>query len=166
MVKACKIIIILVFFYFVPRVCGAQETPKSNNFLNSWLGFDGAMNRYADSLNLIDNRKMLPKFLEDYLLDWEWRNLWSKSFDNEGGPISYRKAIIDRVSREDVLEWIIASSNKSYDKVYEPDKLKSELAPNIYNEFPELPFMESSTRSLAKMRLDEIRSYKSNVKSR
>jgi hypothetical protein len=166
MVKFCKITIILVAVHLAATTCGAQEPSKLSHFSSCWHGFDGAMNRYADSLNLIDTKKDLPKFLDDYLLDWEWRNLWQHSVDSKGGAISYRKLIIDRVSREDVLTWIISSNNKNYDKVYKPEELERQLEPNIYNEFPDLPFMKYSIRSLAKMRLDEIKNHKLRMRHR
>jgi len=161
MVKISRILLIHVLLFSTTLMCEAQDISK-NNFANNWHGFDGAMNRYADSLNLANNKDQLPSFLNDYLLDWKWRNLWQRSLESKEGLISYRKLIIDRVCRQDVLEWIIMSKNKNYDKTYEPSKLESELEPNIYNEFPDLPFMKYSIRSLAKMRLNEIKNYKSN----
>ena len=125
------------------------------------MGVDAAISRYADSLNLIQGAKQLPHFLNDYLLDWEWRGLWRDCLSNDG-YVSFRKIIIDRISREDVLEWIIKMKNPKFDKLYEPSKLKAELPTNPYNDFPDLPFMSYSIRTLAKDRLEGIRKYKSS----
>ena len=97
------------------------------------MGIEAALNRYVDSLILITNPQQLPHFLSDHLLDWEWRDLWPDCLGKEG-YVSFRKIIIDRVSREDVLEWIIKKSNVSLDKLYDPIILKSELIP-IYKQW-------------------------------
>lgn len=163
MVKKYGTQILLIFICLFSTKCRSQEKLASDVSLNCLMGVDAALNRYVDSLNLISSPKDLPHFLDDYLLDWEWRNLWQDCL-NKDGHISFRKVIIDRVAREDVLEWIIDQSNPGFDKVYVPNKLKSELNLNIYNEFPSLPFMEYSFRKLAKLRLEEIRKYKLNNK--
>lgn len=116
----------------------------------------------SDSLNFANNPSKLPTFLRNYLYDWAM-NGHTQSCRFGGEKISYRKAIISRVFREDVLGWIINSPNKEYDKRYVPMLLEQERArKDVYSTFPDIPYMEMSWRDLARMRLNELKKRKAN----
>jgi hypothetical protein len=121
-----------------------------------------AINYFADSLNLSKGPNQLPHILADFLLDWKITN----GFCDYVTPInlSFRKAIIDRVVREEVLQWIIDAKNPAYDSLYDPVKLKlhNRLSKTlIYHpmeeRYCELPFMKLSIRDLARVRLATLR---------
>lgn len=136
----------------------AQVRPEKQ--IGCWYGYDGSINFYADTLNLIQKPSQLPKFLDDYLIDWKLRDNLKRCLKDPSEKISFRFVVLERVYREDVLEWIVESKDVHYDKLYVPEELKK--APNLteYNDFPSLPFMKYSWRQLAKMRLEEMRKQK------
>jgi hypothetical protein len=150
----------------IPLLAQINRQPDKNAV--KLLAATQAMNYFADTLNLISRREQLPRVLSDYLLDWKITN----GICSYVTPInlSFRKAIIDRVVREDVLQWIIESDNPVYDSLYDPVKLKKQMAhPSglIYHPsdggFCDLPFMELSIRVLAKLRLAMLHAEKERI---
>jgi hypothetical protein len=146
----------------------AQENLQPDENAIKLLTATQSINYFADSLNLISRSDQLPKVLSDYLLDWKITN----GICNYVTPInlSFRKAILDRVVREDVLQWIIDSKNPAYDLLYDPVKLKeqNELSTSkLYHSkeqgYCDLPFMKLSIRQLAKVRLATLRANKSRI---
>lgn len=126
-----------------------------------WSVFDSSVKYFSDSLVYAKDKEHLPRYLSNPILDWQYRNsLKPCLFEEEF--ISLRKAIIDRIYDEKVLNWIISSKNSDYDKKYSPDALKREIKESMYNTFPLIPFMQYSWRDLAKKRLEEINKRKRN----
>lgn len=155
---------LLLLFNFLS--CSGQNNPgRHPKFYGCWTGFDNYFNHCADSLNFIVTIDQLPVFLTDHLIDWKQRKLFSSCVFDSTERISIRKVIMDRVYREDVLEWIINSKTEAYGKVYVPEQLRKEM--NYYfSSFPDFPFMEFSWRQLAKKRLDDIRKTKDLFKKK
>jgi hypothetical protein len=121
------------------------------------MGFDGYLNWFADSINFASNRTELPNFLEDHLFDWRMRDvIWECQADKSEG-FSARLAIFNRVVNEKALLWIIQRENSAYDKNYIPGEEERLQKPSFGQNYPDLPFMNYSTRQLAEKRLHEIR---------
>lgn len=136
----------------------AQENLQPDKDAIELLNATQSINHFADSINLISRPDQLPKVLSDYLLDWKITNGICRYVT----PInfSFRKAILDRVVREDVLQWIVDSKNPAYDFLYDPVKLKEQnevLTTKMYHHkaqgYCDLPFMKLSIRQLARVRL-------------
>jgi hypothetical protein len=164
--KSIITIIILVLSGSVMGQKNLSVSPK--NDVSEIIGSIEFLNLFADSLNLISSPDQLPKILSDYLLDWKLGNRFSNHMIRAN--FSFRKSLIDRVTREDVLEWIVKSKNPCYDSLYDPEKLKAVQKPTntlIYHPeefiFCELPFMKRSTRDLTKLRLSKLRSRRQQI---
>lgn len=147
-----------------PFSASAQREKRE---VGCWMGFDGNLNWYADSLNFITNAKDLPNFLNDYLFDWKMKNaIWECQSDKTEG-FSTRLAILDRVVNEKALKWIVESKNVNYDKLYVPEeeeKQRRTAGFDVDDGYPILPFMKYSTRQLAQKRLEEIEKIKQKFK--
>jgi hypothetical protein len=142
----------------------AQTETKINKKLRScWEMHDRSINKYADSLNFLGSGKPLPSYLDDYLMDWRLKDSMYPCLKNNDERISFRKSIIDRVINEDALVLIVNSINNSYDRRYDPEKLRKER--NSHSEsFPEIKYMDKSWRDLAKKRLVEIKEQRDRFK--
>lgn len=146
----------------------AQEnTIPDRNAIKLFAALE-SMRYFADSLNLASTPDQLPQILSDYLLDWKiTAGICTYVSPNS---LSFRKSLIERVVREDVLQWIIDSENPAYDSLYDPVKLKEQygqLKTMIYHpgeqSYCELPFMKLSIRNLARLRLATLKSNKQRI---
>lgn len=166
MVKKCVkgnsflILILLAWLHF------DSFGQRREKFIGCIIGFDLVVNDYADSLNFINSSDDLPHFLNDYLIDWKRKDAIVECLADRDEGISYRRSIFARVINEKPLQWIVASKNKNYDKLYDPEKLEMESIKSFDNDFPVLPFMQYSTRELAKKRLEELRKIKNKFKKK
>jgi hypothetical protein len=160
--------IAVALLLFTNCQASAQENMQPDNRAIELLVAYQSINYFADSLNLISHPDQLPNILSDYLLDWRITN----GVCTYVTPInlSFRKAIFDRVFREDVLQWIIESKNPTYDLLYDPKKLKEQnehSATMIYHQkeigYCQLPFMSFSIRDLARARLAAMRANKQRI---
>ncbi|MGC4023608.1 MAG: hypothetical protein QM734_17450 [Cyclobacteriaceae bacterium] len=139
----------------------AQSRPQSierNNY-DCWVKIDHSINRRTDSLNFWKSGK-LPKFIYEPLLD-HLSIPWGSDCFLRTQFISHRKAILDRVINEEVLNAIILSPDKRLDELYLPQELSKKITPAFDAPgFPDLPYMRFSTRQLAEKRLNTLREKK------
>lgn len=133
-----------------------NEPPGIRVEFDCWVSIDGMINQYADSLNFFKKNE-LPKFLLNKNLDYELRRFTRFCFAKDK-IISFRKAIFDRVVNDKVLFSIVHNESSRLDSLYSPAELERTAKQNIHiSGFPNIPYMEYSTRELARLRLDEIR---------
>lgn len=144
----------------------AQTDTKGNKRLRScWETHDRMINKYADSLNFLNQDKPLPSYLDDYLMDWRLKDSMYPCLKTYNETISFRKSIMDRVVNLDALVLIVNSTNKNYDRRYDPEKLKKERKENSHSDsFPEIKYMEMSWRDLGKKRLEEIKKQRNGLR--
>lgn len=151
---------VFVMFVIMTFAVNGQEVSSSiSNKRGCWSAFDLTVKYLSDSLVFVNAPKQLPHYLDNYILDWHNKNSL-KGCVSEDEIISLRKAIIDRVSSEVILNWIIESKDTSYDKKYDPIALQKVIKYDLFNTFPEIPYMQFSWRDLAKNRLTEIKERK------
>jgi hypothetical protein len=144
-----------------PFTSAAQREKRD---IGCWMGFDGNLNWFADSLNFLTEPRYLPKFLAYPLFDWKMKDaIWECQSDKSDG-FSARLAILRRVINEEALEWIVKSRNEEYDKLYNPEVEEKRHVSTFDNSYPVLPFMEFSIRQLAEKRLKEIARIKQKMK--
>ena len=156
-----KSIFCLLLLFNLPFVTSAQREKRE---IGCWMGFDGHLNSFADSLNFISAPKNLPNFLNDYLFDWKMKDAIRECQSDKTDGFSARDAILDRVTNEKALRWIVESKNTNYDKLYNPEEEEKHHKPSYDNGYPILPFMEYSIRKLAEKRLKEIEKIKKQMK--
>ncbi len=134
-----------------------QEPPMSIERYNwgYWVRNEHYLNQFVDSLEDWRIGKPVPAFLFDPIIDWKKRSrigvLKIKSF-------SFRKTTLDRTHNLGLLAFLVNSPDERLDKLYDPKVEKSKssgksIHPSLY---PTIPFMESSTRDLARKRLSEL----------
>jgi hypothetical protein len=122
-----------------------------------WTRSDAKVNTFADSLNFWRTGAPLPAFVFIVNFDWAFSN---KVYEcvKEPENFSFRKAILDRVINEEVLEAIFNSKGKSLDSLYSPIELTKKYHNSIHpGIFPDIPYMKYTTRVLVKRRLTELR---------
>jgi len=148
-----------IFVLTVSNLAGQDNRVISANSNGCWSVFDLGVKYFSDSLIFAKDAKHLPAYLGNYIFDWQQKNSLKSCLLQEE-IVSLRKAILDRVYDEKILNWIITSKNKDYDKRYEPEVLKREIKNSMYNTFPIIPYMQYSWRELAENRLKEIQNTK------
>lgn len=154
-----KTITFVILALIASNVAGQDNRVLSANSNGCWSVFDLGIKYFSDSLILAKDVKHLPSYLGNHIFDWQHKNSLKSCLQQEE-IVSLRKAILDRVYDEKILNWIITSKNKDYDKRYEPEVLKREVKNSMYNTFPSIPYMQYSWRELAENRLKEIKNAK------
>ncbi len=164
-----KLTLCVAVLFLNSKFLFGQTKPIANEIVidfDCWEFLERKINRYSDSLNFWDKGD-LPNFIFnenlDYDLDYELTSRTKPCFDR---LISCRKAIFDRVVNERMLKAIIESKNINLDLMYDPKKFGKAVRPSIHQvpSLPYIPYMEYSTRSLAKHRLEEVRKRRAQFK--
>jgi hypothetical protein len=143
--------------FFLSSNAEAQDESRPKlELCQCWTFLDFALNNDADSLNFLKSQSEMPLFLNQYNLDWIEMHLWRHCLPSYSEGLSFRKSVLDRVNRTDVLEWIITSPNPNYDKKYVPEDVEKKIGNHFDTSFPGFPYMEFSWRDLARKRLSVL----------
>ncbi len=152
-----KLIFLLLIILSVRSFSQTRPESVERKNYDCWASIDHIINIYSDSLNFCSIGR-LPDFIYEVNLD---HSLIGFSRDCFIRPqfISFRRAILERVVNEEVLNAVAKSKDARLDEIYNPHELErtKKEHPSIHgSNYPELPYMKYSTKQLAEMRLKEL----------